>query len=145
MKLMTLAAAAVLFGAALPAQRIQPCQFTRINPTCGPIYTGVDRILSSTTAQYHVFQLTVTSAPVSAPGILAFSMKQVNFQWPGTKCFLLVDPTAILLLPFNSDASGNAKTQFTVKGALSGTVFSQTAFDNGGSPVTSNAQQIVCK
>jgi hypothetical protein len=145
MNISSLVAVAILIGAALPAQRIQPCQFTRINPTCGPVYSGVDRILSSPTGSAHVFILTVTKAPANAPGILAFSMKQARFNWPGTKCFLLIDPTAVLLLPFNANAKGNARKQFSVKGKLLGTVFSQTAFNRAGSPLTSNAQRIVCK
>ena len=44
-KTLLLLLAAVLIAASLTAQRINPCQFTRIDPTCGPIYTGVAPVL----------------------------------------------------------------------------------------------------
>ena len=140
MRIISLVAAAVLIAASLTAQRISPCQFTRIDPTCGPIYTGVDRVLAS-----HMFMLNVTKAPANAPGVLAFSMKQVKIAFPGTKCLLLVDPMALLLLPFNANAQGAAQLRFTVMGTLKGAVFSQAAHDRSGSPVMSNGQKITCR
>jgi hypothetical protein len=145
MKITSLVAAAVLIAASLTAQRISPCQFTRIDPTCGPIYTGVDRVLASRNSSAHMFTLNVTKAPANAPGVLAFSMKQVKIAFPGTKCLLLVDPTALLLLPFNANAQGAAQLRFTVMGTLKGTVFSQAAHDRSGSPVMSNGQKITCR
>lgn len=144
MRVLSIVASAVLLTSILPAQLI-PCGFTRIDPTCGPVFTGSDRILATPAAMYHAFRLQVSRAPANAQGVFAFSLKQTKIPFPGTRCFLLIDPTAMVTLPFSTNSKGTAQLRFTIKGKIAGTVFAQCGVDNRGSILTSNGQRITCR
>ncbi len=133
---------AVAAAVALPAGAQTTCTFTPTGQSCGPQLSGSEKVEDST----HIVTLVVTDAPVTAPGLLVLGVQPLAFQFPGTTCFLHLNP--LLALPVSSDANGRMTRTFARHKDLVGTVLVQTGFEDlkQNQPLeTSNALKIVCQ
>ena len=137
MRILALVAAAALLSGAMSAQ--STCKFERIDPSCGPNLKGSVQVQHRS----NVVTFAVSDAPKNAHGVLAFGVKEIKLHFPGTKCFLLIAPLA--LIAFNTNAHGTAQKSVDVPGHVSFTILSRAGHDNKGSIVTSNALRLTCK
>ena len=144
MRALILAATAAILTAGLSAQ-LHPCQFHRIDPTCGPVLAGHDVIGHRGNTQFHSITFKASHAPARAIGVLAFSFHRARFQFPGTRCFILIKPDANLTVPFHTDAHGVPSWPAVVAATLKGTVYAQSAFVTRGHLITSNALEMQCR
>ena len=138
--LVTLAAVAAL-ALPLTAQNTK-CTFKPFGASCGPRLTATDVIRNGT----HVMTFRVSKAPDTSLGVLALGLKTANFQFPGTKCFLHLEP--ILFFPMNSNANGQALRIFGLHSSVKIEFLAQAGFVQMKHHVpieTSNGLRVTCK
>ena len=133
---------AIALAVALPLGAQTKCTFTPTGDSCGPRLSGSERIADGT----HVVTLRVVKAPATAHGLLVIGLQPLRFQFPGTTCFLHLDP--LIAIGINSDARGHATRTFARHQDLKAMVLVQTGFADlrHNQPLeTSNALEIVCQ
>ena len=132
----------IALAVALPLGAQTKCTFTPTGKSCGPRLSGSEKIANGT----HIVTLRVVHAPATSHGLLVIGYQPLAFQFPGTNCFLHVNP--LIFIGINSDAKGHASRTFARHQDLKGMVLVQTGFEDlkHHQPLkTSNAVKIVCQ
>ncbi|MHC4516824.1 MAG: hypothetical protein ACYTGW_23015 [Planctomycetota bacterium] len=132
---------AAALAVACPVAAQTSCTFKKIGASCGPVLSGREKVAGGT----HIVTFSVTNAPKTAPGLLVLGLKPLNFQFPGTKCYLHLDP--ILAFGINTDDKGKASRTFARHKDLKLTVLVQVGLEDlkHNQPLeTSNALKVVC-
>jgi hypothetical protein len=120
---------------------IGPCTYRGIGAGCGPTLTVRNTFTPNT------FQADLAGGPPAGQGaaILLLGFNRLQFQWPGTSCFLWTD--APLFVNLALDAGGNATFTHTLR-TQSHVVFNLQAVtaDFTGTPALffSNAVEATC-